>query len=137
MPKVQFIDSGLLATLVDLSRAEVERDRRRFGGVLEAFVFSELLKHSTTSDDDHRLLYYRDPDGFEVDVVIENAAGYVVGVEVKASATVTAQDLRGLRKLSAVAGDRFKMGVILYDGTETLPLGHGIWAAPISTLWGI
>jgi hypothetical protein len=29
------------------------------------------------------------------------------------------------------------MGVILYDGTETLPLGHGIWAAPISTLWGI
>ncbi len=137
MPKLQFIDSGLLATLVDLSRAEVERNRKRFGGVLEAFVFSELLKHGTTSDDDHRLFYYRDPDGFEVDVVVENAAGYVVGVEVKASATVTAQDLRGLRKLSAVAGDRFKMGVILYDGTETLPLGHGIWAAPISTLWGV
>jgi len=137
MPKVQFIDSGLLATVVDLSRAEVERDRRRLGGVLEAFVFSELLKHSTTSDNEHQLLYYRDPDGFEVDVVVEDAAGYLVGVEVKASATVTAQDLRGLRKLSAIAGDRFKLGVILYDGTETLPLGHGIWAAPISTLWGV
>jgi len=50
---------------------------------------------------------------------------------------VTGQDLRGLKKLSAAAADRFKMGVILYDGTETLPLGHEIWAAPISTLWGI
>jgi predicted AAA+ superfamily ATPase len=137
MPKLQFIDSGLLATLIDLSRAEVERDRRRFGSVLETFVFSELLKHSTTCDDHRRLLHYRDLDGFEVDVVIENAAGYLVGVEVKASATVTARDLRGLKKLSTVAGDRFKMGVILYDGTEILPLGHGIWAAPISTLWGI
>ena len=137
LPKLQFIDSGLLAALIDLNRAEVERDRRRFGGVLEAFVFSELLKHNTTSDDPRRLLHYRDLDGVEVDVVIEDSAGYLVGVEVKAAATVTGQDLRGLKKLSAAAADRFKMGVILYDGTETLPLGHEIWAAPISTLWGI
>jgi predicted AAA+ superfamily ATPase len=137
LPKLQFIDSGLLATLIDLNRAEVERDRRRFGGVLEAFVFSELLKHNTTSDYPRRLLHYRDLDGVEVDVVIEDSAGYLVGVEVKAAATVTGQDLRGLKKLSAAAADRFKMGVILYDGTETLPLGHGIWAAPVSTLWGI
>jgi predicted AAA+ superfamily ATPase len=137
MPKMQFIDSGLLATVIDLSTAEVDRDRRRFGGVLESFVFSELLKHATTSQSDHRLFCYRDPDGFEVDVVIENAAGSVVGVEVKASATVTAKDLRGLSRLAAIAGDQFKLGVILYDGTETLPLGQGIWATPISTLWGV
>lgn len=137
MPKIQFIDSGLLATVIDLSTAEVDRDRRRFGGVLESFVFSELLKHATTSESDHRLFCYRDPDGFEVDVVVENAAGSVVGVEVKASATVTAKDLRGLSRLAAIAGDQFKLGVILYDGTETLPLGQGIWAAPISTLWGV
>ena len=69
--------------------------------------------------------------------MVENAAGSVVGVEVKASATVTAKDLRGLSRLAAIAGDQFKLGVILYDGTETLPLGQGIWAAPISTLWGV
>jgi hypothetical protein len=28
------------------------------------------------------------------------------------------------------------MGVLLYDGDETLPLGDNIWAAPLSTLWG-
>ena len=135
-PKLQFIDSGLLATLVDLGTAEVQQDRRRFGNVLETFVYGELLKHTTTADGDYRLLYYRDADKYEVDVVIENAAGQLVGVEVKASATVKPSDLRGLKKLASVAGDQFKMGVLLYDGTETMPLGDGLWAAPLSSLWG-
>lgn len=136
-PKLQFIDSGLLATLLDLGSTEdVQQDRTRFGNVLETFVFAELLKHTTTADDDYQLMYYRDADKFEIDVVIENAAGHLVGVEVKAAATVKESDLRGLRKLSSLAGHQFKMGVLLYDGDETMPLGDGIWAAPLSTLWG-
>ena len=135
-PKLQFIDAGLLAMLMNLGIEEVRRDRSRFGQVLETFVFGELLKHTTSADGDYQLLYYRDADKVEVDIVIENAAGQLVGVEVKASATVKASDLRGLRKLAALAGDQFKMGVLLYDGAETLPLGDGIWAAPVSSLWG-
>ncbi|CAB1370998.1 hypothetical protein [Denitratisoma oestradiolicum] len=68
--------------------------------------------------------------------MIENAAGKLVGVKVKAAATVKERDLRGPRKLASIAGDPFKMGVLLYDGAETMPLGDGIWAAPLSTLWG-
>jgi predicted AAA+ superfamily ATPase len=135
-PKLQFIDAGLLAMLMHLGIEEVRRDRSRFGQVLETFVFGELLKHTTSAEGDYQLLYYRDADKVEVDIVIENAAGQLVGVEVKASATVKASDLRGLRKLAALAGDQFKMGVLLYDGAETLPLGDGIWAAPLSSLWG-
>ena len=134
--KLQFLDAGLLASLLDLTAQEVAQDRTRFGNVLETFVFSELLKHSTTAQDDYRLMYYRDADKFEVDVVIENAAGQLVGVEVKAAATVKASDLRGLKKWAALAGPQFRLGVVLYDGTETLPLGDGLWAAPLSSLWG-
>jgi uncharacterized protein len=133
-PKLQFIDAGLLAMLMNLGIEEVRRDRSRFGQVLETFVFGELLKHTTSAEGDYQLLYYRDADKVEVDIVIENAAGQLVGVEVKASATVKASDLRGLRKLAALAGDQFKMGVLLYDGAETLPLGDGVWAAPLSSL---
>ena len=57
-------------------------------------------------------------------------------VEVKAAATVKPSDLRGLKKWAGLASERFKMGVVLYDGDETLPLGDGLWAAPLSTLWG-
>ena len=135
-PKLQFIDSGLLASVIDLSPEEVYRDRTRFGHVLETFVFGELLKHKTTADGHYQLMYYRDPDKVEVDIVIENAVGQLVGIEVKAKASINTADLKGLRKLSSLAGNHFKMGVLLYDGDETLPLGDGMWAAPISTLWG-
>ena len=135
-PKLQFIDSGLLATLLNLGEAEVQKDRNRFGKILESFVYSELLKHSLTAEGNYRLLYYRDIDMCEVDVVIENASGHLIGVEVKSAATVSAGDFRGLKKLASVTGDLFKMGVLLYDGTETMPVGDGLWAAPLSTLWG-
>jgi predicted AAA+ superfamily ATPase len=135
-PKLQFIDSGLLSTLLELTSEEVRQNRVRFGNVLETFVFGELLKNTTTADGDYHLMYYRDTEKVEVDVVIENALGQLVGVEIKAAATVQEGDLRGLKKLSGLAGDQFKMGVLLYDGDETLPMGNNIWAAPISTLWG-
>lgn len=134
--KLQFIDSGLLATLIELTAQEVQQDRTRFGNVLESFVYGELLKATTTAEGEYSLMYYRDADKVEVDVVIENAAGQLVGVEVKASATVKESDLRGLKKLASLAGDQFKMGILLYDGDETLPLGDKIWAAPLATLWG-
>lgn len=135
-PKLQFIDAGLLATLIELDAAEIQRDRSRFGNLLETFVYGELRKHATTAEGEYRLLYYRDMDKFEVDIVIENAAGQLVGVEVKASATIKETDLRGLKKLASLAPNQFKLGVLLYDGHETLPLGNGLWAAPVSSLWG-
>jgi hypothetical protein len=136
-PKLQFIDSGLLAALLELTDEEVQTDRTRFGNVLETFVYGELLKATTTSNGDFTLLYYRDTDKVEVGFVIENTFGQIIGVEVKASATVKASDLIGLKKLSTLAGEKFKMGILLYDGDETLPLGNNIWAAPISSLWGL
>lgn len=134
-PKLQFIDSGLLATLIDLTPETASQNRNRFGNVLETFVYAELLKHTTTSEGNYQLFYYRDHDQYEVDIVVETSAGQLVGIEIKAAATVKETDLRGLKRLKAVAGEQFSMGVILYDGTETLPLGDRLWAAPISSLW--
>jgi predicted AAA+ superfamily ATPase len=134
-PKMQFLDSGLLSTLLDFSPDKIKLDRSRLGGVLETFVYGELLKHATTADGAHQLFHYRDHDQFEVDIVVENAGGQLIGVEVKAAASVRASDLRGLKRLAGIAGDQFRLGVILYDGTEILPLGDRLWAAPVSSLW--
>lgn len=108
----------------------------RFGNLLETFVHGELLKHATTAETNARLLYYRDADRVDVDVVLENPAGQIVAVEVKAAATVNPGDLRGLKKLAHLAGESFKLGVLLYDGEQILPLGDRLWAAPVSSLWG-
>jgi hypothetical protein len=134
-PKMQFIDSGLLSTLVDLTETSASKDRPLFGRVLESFVYSELLKQATWAERDYALYTYRDKDQVEVDFVIENPAAQVIGVEVKAAASVSAGDLAGLKKLAALAGDKFVAGIVLYDGKDTLPIGSNIWAVPISTLW--
>jgi predicted AAA+ superfamily ATPase len=135
-PKLHFLDSGLLAALAQLSAEKVGGDRGLFGRLLETFVFSELMKHATTSETVCQFGYYRDHDQYEVDVLIENAAGEVVAVEVKAAASVSVRDLRGLKRLAAALGEKFRLGVVLYDGTDTLPLGGGMWAAPVASLWG-
>lgn len=134
-PRMHFLDSGLLASLVGLNETGVARDRRRFGPLLESHVFGELLKLASWAEDDYRIYGYRDRDGGEVDFVVENAEGRIVGIEVKAAASTQAADFTGLRRLATLAGPAFAAGVVLYDGRETLPMGGGLWAMPLDTLW--
>lgn len=135
-PKLQFMDSGLLSVLLDFS--DPMRQRNLYGQLLESFVFAELRKQITWSEGEYGLFYYRDKDQYEVDFVIENAAGNIIGIEVKAAASVSLNDLAGLKRLASVAANNFKAGIILYDGTETLPLGkvndRPQWAMPVATL---
>lgn len=74
-----------------------------------------------------------------MDVVIANGYGQLVGVEVKAAASVQAGQCAGLRRLASQAGDRFLGGVILYDGIHSLPMGslagRPLWALPLASLW--
>jgi uncharacterized protein len=134
-PKLHLLDSGLLATLVGATSERVARDRMLFGSLLETFVFAEVLKLNSWMQNPCAVSYYRDKDQDEVDIVLEDAESAVVGIEVKAAATVFASDFKGLRKLAAACGKDFKAGIILYDGERTFPFGNGLFAAPVSCLW--
>jgi len=134
-PKLQFIDSGLLAALLEINDLSPIHQRSRFGQLLESFVFGELLKFCTWSARRYSLCYYRDKSQREVDFVIEDSQGNLVGVEVKAAASVNGTDFAGLRHLATLVGKRFTAGLLLYDGEATLPFGPGLWAVPLSTLW--
>lgn len=135
-PKLHFIDSGLLATIRGLTLDRVKADRGMFGALLESFVFSEVQKLMTASDLRVAAHHFRDRDGREVDVVLERDDGMIVGIEVKASATVKTGDFSGLKALAEAAGDRFAYGVVLYDSTDIVPFGDRLAAAPLSCLWG-
>ncbi|WP_137130253.1 ATP-binding protein [Rhizobium sp. FY34] len=134
-PKLHFVDSGLLATVRGLTFDRVKADRGTFGALLESFVFSEVQKLMTASDIRVMAHHFRDRDGHEVDIVLERDDGMLVGIEVKASATVKAGDFSGLKALAEAAGKRFAFGVVLYDSTDTVPFGDRLAAAPLSCLW--
>ena len=67
--------------------------------------------------------------------MIERGAGPVAGIEVKAGATVTSADFRGLRKLASATGERFAAGVVLYDGEISASFSDRLRAVPIRRLW--
>lgn len=135
-PKLHFLDSGLLAAARGLTFERVKVDRPTFGGLLESFVFSEVLKLMTGSDLRLTPYHFRDRDMREVDIVLERDDGTIVGIEVKASATVKGSDFSGLRALAEASGNRFAFGVVLYDSTDFVPFGDRLAAAPLSCLWG-
>lgn len=84
-----------------------------FGPLLEHFVAMELRKQHACSETKAHLSHFRTQTGQEVDLVLEEKAGRIVGIEVKANATVSAQDFKGLRTLAEVVGKRFRRGVVL------------------------
>lgn len=134
-PKLHFLDAGLLAAMRDVSPDTVQKDKTAFGPILETYVFSELRKIASWSEQRCSFSHYRDKDKNEVDIVLENRRGEIVGIEVKSSATVSGNDFAGMRKLAEACGDKFVQGMVLYDHDQLVPFADNMFAAPISCLW--
>ncbi len=134
-PKLHFLDSGLLAALRRTGAAEIVQDRQSLGPLLECFVFAELAKAVALSGETATISHYRDKDGVEVDLVLERSPGTLVGIEVKAGATLRPPDFRGLERLREAAGERFVCGIVLHDGEHVQRAGSGLFGMPVSMLW--
>jgi predicted AAA+ superfamily ATPase len=134
-PKLHIGDTGLACALLGVNTDMLRDDRYLLGQLLETFVFQELRRQASWYDDPLTFFHYRDRDGVEVDIIIERGAHTLVGVEVKAAATVKAADFRGLRKLKNSLGKRFACGVVIYDGEMTTSFGDDLFAVPVRMLW--
>ena len=134
-PKVYLNDSGLLAHLLGATVDRVKTDGNLAGMLLENFVVMELRKQTTWSGVQAEALYWRTASGQEVDVVLEDRSGRIAGIEIKAAATLSSSDVRGLQALANTAGKNWLRGVVLYAGSEVVPFASNIHGVPMSRLW--
>ena len=134
-PKLHVGDTGIACAVLNRDGAALWEDRALLGQMLETFVYQELRRQASWQEDEFRFHHFRDRDGFEVDLVLERPGGELAGVEVKAGATVTAADFRGLQKLKDGTGKHFRAGIVLYDGEVAASFGEGLYAVPLSELW--
>ena len=134
-PKVYVNDSGLLAYLQGVTVERLKVEENLAGALLENFAVMELRKQSTWSATQPELFFWRTASGQEVDIVLEDRAGRVVGVEIKASATLGSNDVRGLQALASAAGKNWVRGVVLYTGTEVIPFASNLHGVPFGRLW--
>ncbi len=139
-PKIHLTDSGLAAALMGLDAAALRPPTATATGpLLETFVVGEIGRQTGTSDRSTTLYYYRDNAKREVDLILERLDGAVVAVEVKATASPRASDLRhvaALRdRLDAAEPGAFRAGILLHTGASALTFGDRLHSAPIDTLW--
>jgi len=134
-PKLMLNDTGLLGYLLGSDEDRLKGEGGPLGGLLENFVAMEIHKQAGWSRARPQIFHFRAQTGQEVDLVLENQAGEIVGVEVKAAASVGGGDFKGLRSLREMAGRRFKRGVVLHAGSEAVPFGENLFALPIAALW--
>ncbi len=133
-PKVYLHDTGLLAHLLGLTLEGLKLDRPLAGGVLENFVLMELRKQSAWSETQPEFYFWRTASGQEVDIVLEDSSGRLVGIEIKAGATLGGSDVRGLQAMANAAGQRWVRGVVLYTGSDVIPFAANLHGLPMSQM---
>ena len=128
------VDSGLLAHLLGADEDRIASNDQLTGKTLKNFVVIEILKHAEWANVATTAYHHRQREE-EIDLILENRAGEIAAVEVKAAATVDRRDLRVIEKLRDARGERFKAGIVLCTTGQTTPLGDRLWAVPLSGLW--
>jgi uncharacterized protein DUF4143 len=121
-PKRYLVDPALVAAVLGLGKEAILYGPDMLGRLLDTFVAAQLRGELAASSNGPRLYHLREEQGRrEVDLLIETAGGQLIGIEVKASATVTPSDARHLVWLREEAGDAFAAGIVLHTGPACLP----------------
>jgi uncharacterized protein len=137
MPKLHMVDTGLACHLLGIRTAEQLSASTWYGSMLENLVLMECFKHLAWSEQEATVMHFRDTKKNEVDIVLESGNNHLIGIEVKASATVSERDFMGLSALAELAGPQLKRGLIFYAGERVLPFKRGthqFHAVPLSWL---
>lgn len=128
-PKIYFNDTGILQHLVHLN------PQTQTGVLMENFIFNELQKQINWSETKPQLYFWRTSNGREIDFLLEDRQGRIVGIEAKASATVTSSDFTHLKALQQDIPEQFSGGYVVYKGDKFLSFGQNLYAVPVTWLF--
>lgn len=138
-PKIHFIDSGLAAHVLGVTRRKLELRKpstlTEFGHVVETFTVNELLKQASWARNAVTFSHLRTQGRREVDLVMETRDGAVVGIEVKAASTVEDKDFAGLRMMREKLGDDFVAGVVINLGQRSYRHDDRLYVASLDRIW--
>ena len=134
-PKFYLSDTGLLSHLTAFDFEKQKSDPLIWGRVLENFVLLELLKQSSWSKYNLSLFHFRTSSGQEVDFIIERSDGSLIGIEVKATASVSSNTFGHLKVFARETGKRFLRGIVFYTGNESIPFAKNMFALPLNVLY--
>lgn len=119
-PKLYFYDTGLAAWLMGIEDAAQLTTHPLRGHLFENLVITEFAKYFENQGERARLHFWRDSNGQEVDLIVENGLppGKLGLVEIKSSQTYHADFAKNLRQVSKVLGSRVVRQMVVYGGAD-------------------
>ena len=133
-PKWYATDPGTMSALLHWDAKTIGEDADRLGKLMETFVYHELSALVDLAGD-CTLYHYRDHDRREIDFLVEDDRGRMLGIEVKAGSAVRTDDFKHLDWFR----ERFRpdlIPIVLNTGPEPLSFGNGRHAVPVACLFG-
>jgi len=121
-PKLYFLDTGLAAYLTRWNTPEVLKNGAMGGAFFETFVIGEIIKsYANKGILDIPIYFYRDRDGNEIDLLIEDG-GTLYPIEIKKHADPVKSDVAKFHLLDRIPTVRRGCGgvVCMYDDLVTL-----------------
>lgn len=138
-PKYHFVDSGIASALRRYTEATFAIDNvpQALGGLIESYVLGELQRALPMQEMDYRLYHWRSADQREIDILIDGGH-HLINVEVKSSASISAEDFKHLRWFAADGPGKSRTctGIVFYLGQQKLTFSDRMFALPLSALWG-
>lgn len=119
MPKLHFYDTGLVCWLLGIRDTNQLRAHPLRGAIFETWVVSEILKHRINQGEHGGLFFYRDQNGLEADLILQNGLKHTV-IEVKAGQTITSdmfQNVNRIRQTLESIGTTNP--IVVYGGSDS------------------
>ena len=119
-PKLYFVDPGLMCYLLRLDSKEELFLNQLKGSVVETMAVSELLKKRFNDGKKAYLTYFRDKNGFEVDVIADWK--HTFAIEVKSNSGAEKKQSANVKKYISLREDNPE-GIVYYLGDLTAEIG--------------
>ncbi len=134
--KLFMTDTGLIASILNWNLEKVQLNGELNGKLLESFVFTQLAAIIDARENNYQLYHYRDREKREIDFIVEDEDGNILGIEVKAGSAINKKHFQHLEwfKNNLIKNHKFT-GIILYTGDKSLSFGNNLWAVPMNNLW--
>ena len=134
--KLYFSDTGMASYLRGADHWSALERQGKTGAMVETWVCSELIKLIASSDFRMQIFFWRTQTGSEVDFLLEHS-GESVALEVKWSHKIEDSAITLLKRCADDLKERLRLSVILYGGTEVVPLTPKMIAIPFPVFFGI
>lgn len=127
MPKLYFYDTGLVCSLLGITKATQLNLHPLKGNLFENLVVSELVKERFNKNLSGSLYFWRDNTGNEIDIIIDDGSK-LYPVEIKAGKTITSDYFKNFQFWSKISG--VNEGSVIYAGNELQKRSSGITVMP-------